>query len=97
VRDCDELLRILGLERDLTLQSLQELGGLFFEIGEALYREGKPNLAILAEHVGFSLSPNRETMEGIVAKAKEIGTLPATLQRLEADLSVWKNVPLHLA
>jgi glycosyltransferase involved in cell wall biosynthesis/thioredoxin-like negative regulator of GroEL len=91
VQDCDELLRILGLERDLTIQSLQELGGLFFQIAGALDRERKPTLAIQALHVGFPLSPSRDTMERIVAKAKEIGTLPATLQRLEADLATIKG------
>jgi glycosyltransferase involved in cell wall biosynthesis len=92
VKDCNELLKILGLNRDLSIQSLQELGGLFFQIAGALDQGEKPTLAIQALHVGFSLSPSRETMEKIVAKAKEIGTLPATLQRLEDDLSPLKDM-----
>ena len=79
------------LDRNLTLQSLRELGELFFQIAEALDQQGKPTLAIQALHVGFSLFPTQETMERIVAKAKETGTLQATLQRLEGDLSALKT------
>lgn len=91
VKVCDELLGLLYLDRDLTLQSLRELGELFFQIAEALDQQGKPTLAIQALHVGFSLFPTQETMERIVAKAKETGTLQATLQRLEGDLSALKT------
>jgi tetratricopeptide (TPR) repeat protein len=90
VGECDELLKMLGLERDLTIESLQDLGGLFFQIAAALDQAEKPTLAIQALHVGFSLSPTQATLERIVAKAKEIGQLPATLQRLGDDLSALK-------
>jgi tetratricopeptide (TPR) repeat protein len=90
VKVCDELLEMLDLDRDLTIQSLQDLGKLFYEIAGALDQGGKPTLAIQALHVGFNLLPNQETMEHIVAKSKEIGTVQATLQRLEADLSALK-------
>jgi len=91
---CDQLLELLHLDRELTIQSLRDLGELFFRISGALDQEGKPTLAIQALHVGFSLFPNQETMERIVAKAKEIGTVQVTLQRLEADLSAFKGSSL---
>ena len=91
VKDCDELLKMLDLERDLTIESFHDLGELFFQIAEALGQQGKPTLAIQALHVGFYLFPNQEIMERIVAKANEIGTVQATLQRLEADLSAFKG------
>jgi tetratricopeptide (TPR) repeat protein len=91
VKECDELLKILGLERDLTIESFQDLGELFFQIAAALDQAGKPTLAIQALHVGFSLSPTQATLERIVAKAKEIGDLSSTLQRLGNDLSVLKK------
>ena len=94
VKVCDELLELLYLDRDLTIQSLQDLGELFFQIAGALDQEGKPTLAIQALHVGFSLHPTQEILEQIVAKAKEIGTLQPTLQRLEADLFALKNSSL---
>jgi len=94
VKDCDELLKMLGLERNLTIESFHDLGELFFQIAGALDQEGKPTLAIQALHVGFSLFPSRETMERIVAKAKKIGTVQATLQRLEANLSALKGSSL---
>jgi len=94
VKVCDELLELLYLDRDLTIQSLQDLGELFFQIAEALDQGGKPTLAIQALHVGFSLFPSQETMELIVAKAYDIGTLQVTLQRLETDLSALKNSSL---
>ena len=91
VKVCDELLELLYLDRDLTIQSLQDLGELFFQIAGALDQGGKPTLAIQALHVGFSLHPTQEMMEQIVAKAKEIGNLATTLQRLEDDLSALKK------
>jgi tetratricopeptide (TPR) repeat protein len=94
VKVCDQLLELLYLDRNLTIQSLRDLGELFFRISGALDQEGKPTLAIQALHVGFYLFPNRETMSRIVDKAKEIGTVQATLQRLEADLSTLKGSSL---
>ena len=91
VKVCDELLGLLYLDRNLAIQNLQELGELFSQIAKALDQQGKPTLAIQALHVGFSLFPTQETMERIVAKAKETGTLQATLRRLEGDLSALKT------
>ena len=91
VKVCDKLLELLNIDRNLIIQSLRDLGDLFSRISEALDQQGKPTLAIQALHVGFYLFPNQEIMERIVAKAKEIGTVQATLQRLEADLSALKG------
>ena len=97
VRGCDELLNLLDLERDLTVESFQELGELFFQIAAALDLRGKPTLAIQALHVGFLLHPNQEILEQIVAKAKEIENLADTLQRLDEDLSALKTaLPISL-
>jgi len=91
VKACDALLEILDLDRDLTLNSMQDLGQLFFQIAGTLEQNGKPDWPLLALHIGFSLFPTPESLERIVAKAKEMGNLEATLQRLEGDLTAANN------
>ncbi len=71
VKVCDELLELLYLNRDVTIQSLQDLGELFFQIAGALDQEGKPTLAIQALHVGFSLHPTRKYWSKSWSKPKK--------------------------
>jgi tetratricopeptide (TPR) repeat protein len=47
VRDCDEMMRILGLPRDRVLQSLTDFGSLCLEIGTRLSERNRPRLASL--------------------------------------------------
>jgi tetratricopeptide (TPR) repeat protein len=95
VKACDGLLEILDLDRDLTLHSIQDLGQLFLQIAGTLEQNGKPAWSLQALHLGFSLSPTPESLERIVAKAKEMGNLEATLQRLERDLTIINNFSPH--
>ena len=52
---CDHLLRILGLDRNVVLHSLTELGGRFFGIAEALIKTSELGPAKLCVETGRSL------------------------------------------
>jgi len=52
---CDQLLRILGLDRNVVLNSLTELGGQFFGIAEALVETSELGPARLCVETGRSL------------------------------------------
>ena len=52
---CDHLLRIMGLERDILLSSLDDLGAQFLLIGHRLSEEGKSGLSKICIDVGLSL------------------------------------------
>jgi tetratricopeptide (TPR) repeat protein len=88
---CDELLKILHLEQDLTIESLQELANLYYTIARVLDQKGKPYLSMIALQVGFTMVPNQEIMEQIVDKSKKYGRLDETLRRLEQDLAPLKD------
>jgi glycosyltransferase involved in cell wall biosynthesis/Tfp pilus assembly protein PilF len=88
---CDELLKILHLEQDLTIESLQELANLYYTIAGVLDQKGKPYLSMIALQVGFTMVPNQEIMEQIVNKSRKYGRLDETLRRLEQDLAPLKD------
>ncbi len=93
VSSCDVLLKILGLDRDITIESLQELGELFYRIAGVLDQQGKAYLSMVALQVGFTLAPTQEILEQLVDKAKKLGKLAETLGRLEKDLAHLKKSP----
>ena len=55
VGSCDELLRILKLERNIVLNSLVDLGDQFFKIGDKLIQMGKPFLSKTCFDIGVFL------------------------------------------
>lgn len=92
VAACDGLLQLLGLDRDITLESLEELGRLFYQIAGVLDQQGKSHLSLIALQIGFTLAPQQETLSLLVEKAKRIGRLEETLRRLEQDLPRFHQV-----
>lgn len=68
VRSCDELLRILKLERNVVLNSLVDLGTQFFKIGEKLIVERKPTLAKICFDIGISLG--KDSSDDLIAVGK---------------------------
>ena len=68
VRSCDELLRILELERDVVLNSLVDMGTQFFKIGEKLIVERKPTLAKICFDIGISLG--KDSPDDLIAVGK---------------------------
>jgi hypothetical protein len=55
VPHCDGLLRILGLPRNQTLESLADLADLFLKISDELANLGEPNLAAIARDIQHRL------------------------------------------
>ncbi|MCK4467674.1 MAG: tetratricopeptide repeat protein, partial [Desulfobacterales bacterium] len=70
VRSCDELLRILELERDIILNSLVDMGTQFFKIGKKLVQDGKPFLAKICFDIGISLG--KDSSDDLIALGKSL-------------------------
>jgi glycosyltransferase involved in cell wall biosynthesis/cytochrome c-type biogenesis protein CcmH/NrfG len=68
VRSCNELLRILKLERNIVLHSLVDLGAQFFKIGDKLIQEEKPFLSEICFDIGVSLG--KDSFEDLIAIGK---------------------------
>jgi len=68
VRSCNELLRILELERNIVLHSLVDLGAQFFKIGNKLIQEEKPFLSEICFDIGVSLG--KDSFDDLVAVGK---------------------------
>ena len=69
VRSCNELLRILKLERNIVLHSLVDLGTQFFKIGNKLIQEEKPFLSKICFDIGVSLG--KDSFEDLIAVGKK--------------------------
>lgn len=68
VRSCDELLRMLELERDIVLNSLVDLGTQFVKIGKKLIQEEKSLLARICFDIGISLG--KDSPDDLIAVSK---------------------------
>jgi len=68
VKPCNELLRILDLERNIMLHSLVDLGAQFFKIGDKLIKEEKPFLSEICFDIGVSLG--KDSFEDLIAVGK---------------------------
>ena len=55
VEHCDHLLGVLRLPRNIVLSSIQDLGGLFVDIGRSLNELGNQEASILAEEISHGL------------------------------------------
>ncbi len=86
VEQCDQLLKILGLPRHTTVESLDDVSKLYETIGETLLVQGQGHLALMAFGLSFLLHPSRERMERLVERAKEQGKLERVLKQIEEAL-----------
>jgi tetratricopeptide (TPR) repeat protein len=59
VRACDQLLKTLDLDRNLTIHSLNELAAQFFKIAEAMLQSPEPHLFRLCLEIGQRLLATR--------------------------------------
>ncbi len=86
IEQCDQLLKILSLPRNITVESLNDVSKLYETIGETLLVQRQGHLALMAFGLSFLLHPSRERMEGLVEKAKEQGKLESAFKQIEKAL-----------
>jgi glycosyltransferase involved in cell wall biosynthesis/Tfp pilus assembly protein PilF len=55
VKDCDQLMKILGLTRNITLLSIGDLGTRFIEVGRRLVETSRPRLGSVCFEIAVSL------------------------------------------
>lgn len=70
VEQCDALLKILGLPRNIIIESLEDLSFLYLKIAKALYEKGVKGLSLMAYYVSLLINPTRETFETLIAIGK---------------------------
>jgi glycosyltransferase involved in cell wall biosynthesis len=69
VTECETLLTELSLPCNLTVNSYEELSGLFEMIGEALLKKKRKELSLMADHVSFLIAPSQRRLEKILSGA----------------------------
>lgn len=92
VEQCDALLKILELPRDILLESLEDLGCLYLKIGDVLYEKGLTTLSLMAYYVSFLINPAKIVFERVIS----IGRLSKEneekgLQLLEEGVNFHKS------
>jgi tetratricopeptide (TPR) repeat protein len=91
VAECETLLKELNIPCDLTVTSFDDLGGLFEEIGEALLRNGKRDLSLMADHVSFLISPSQRRLEKILSKVPSGKAWKNSAARIEEALQFHRE------
>lgn len=70
---CDQLLRILGLDRNVVLHSLTELGVQFFRVAESLIKNAEFGLARPCVDIGRSLTKMDSPLQGSAGNMRSLG------------------------
>jgi tetratricopeptide (TPR) repeat protein len=84
VTECDKMLDLLGLDRNIMLNSLSDLGNLFIDIGKALCERSEPAVATLAFNVFVHLSgETSESLKKVGSICFQQGCYDASLEFLE--------------
>ena len=91
VEQCDILLKDLNLPRDILLESFEDLGELYRQIGEIFCHRGGLTLAILAYSVSFLIYPYRSVFERTLSRAKSLGAEEGILEKAREPLLFWKE------
>ena len=96
VSECDRLMSLLGLNRNLTLNSLLDLSNLFIDIGKVLLEQKRAPLASLAFNVAMHLGGEAiQTIKRIGRICFQHGDYNASLEYLEKAIRLnpqdWEN------
>ncbi|MBE9574369.1 MAG: tetratricopeptide repeat protein, partial [Proteobacteria bacterium] len=96
VTECDRLMSLLGLNRNLTLNSLLDLSNLFIDIGKVLLEQKRAPLASLAFNVAMHLGGEAiQTIKRIGRICFQHGDYNASLEYLEKAIRLnpqdWEN------
>jgi glycosyltransferase involved in cell wall biosynthesis/Flp pilus assembly protein TadD len=84
VEDCDALLRLLDLDRNVVLHSLANLADLYIGVGRGLTQKGQPETAHWAYDTALLLSENAPDMlNKILSAFQEAGNFDGALKYFE--------------
>jgi tetratricopeptide (TPR) repeat protein len=84
VEDCDELLRLLDLDRNVVLNSLANLADLYIGVGRGLTQKGRPEMAHWAYDTALFLSKNApDVLNKILSAFQEAGNFAGALRYFE--------------
>lgn len=67
VEQCNALLKNLGLPRNIVLETLEDLGSLYFKIADMLYEKGLTTNSLMAYYISFLINPTKDTFERIIS------------------------------
>ncbi len=91
VKHCDALLEMLGLPRNLVIESFEDLTCLYSKIGKALYDKGLNGVSLMAYFVSFLIKPEQSILEMIIEIGKLSGELDKVFRMVEEALNFHEN------
>jgi tetratricopeptide (TPR) repeat protein len=99
VAECDSILRLLGLERNIVLGNLSDLSKLFVDIGKVLLEQKRPTLGSLAFNVAIHLNGDvPQTLKKIGRICFQQGDYDVSLEYIEKAVRLnpqdWENLYL---
>jgi tetratricopeptide (TPR) repeat protein len=104
VGQCDFLLGELNLPNNFILNDFKDLGELYTLIGDALGKQGRKELSLLAFQVSFLIFPSRQALEKMVPLATSIGILTRCLEEVAEglrlhghDVAIFEGLANHLS
>lgn len=66
VEQCNALLGILNLPRNIIIESFDDLGSLYESVGKVLYEMGSYKISVMAYYVSFLINPSKDIFERII-------------------------------
>ncbi|MCD4813443.1 tetratricopeptide repeat protein [bacterium] len=96
VKECETLLRELGLESDLVLQGLEDLAALFLNIGNALHQTQRQSLAMMAYQLAFMIFPSTQALKKMLPLATGSQSLDACKTVIQESLAQHNPDPAFL-
>ena len=91
VEQCDHLLKDSDLPRTRVIESFRDLGGLYREIGDVLFKRGFLASALMAYQVAFLIHTDRVVMEKIQKIGKILGKEKESHYKVQEAIIFWKE------
>jgi tetratricopeptide (TPR) repeat protein len=88
VQECDALRRDLALSCEMTLNSFEELSGLYEEMGGVLSEKGRDDLSLMSYRTSFLIHPTKRVLDKIIPVAKSSNILNHYLADIEEILTL---------
>ncbi len=86
VSQCDNLLRLLNLNRHITINNFRELSDQYIKIAHTLSSRGREELSLLAWRAAFLIYPQEELLKIIINKASALGLKEKIIRALKEIL-----------
>ena len=91
VAECDNLLNVLGLPRDIMVNGFEDLAHFYCIIGNNLAGQGHRDFSLMAYQLSLKIFPTAEALQKIVTEATAPGLFAASLEEIREILAQHKD------